>query len=105
MVRAKVVAALAHAEQTVRTFDGSSRELGSKATFRVPAGAVVRYETCGGGGYGDPAERDPDCVRTDVIEGKISRERAAAYGVAFRPGGLDIDAAATQRLRRRAGAA
>jgi len=27
MVRAKVVAALAHAEETVRTFDGSSREL------------------------------------------------------------------------------
>ena len=31
---------------------------------------------CGGGGYGPPAERDPDRVRHDVLEGWISAERA-----------------------------
>jgi len=44
---------------------GQARPLGSKTTFTVPAGGIVRYETCGGGGYGDPLERDPELVHTD----------------------------------------
>jgi hypothetical protein len=50
-------------------------------------------------------ERDPELVHTDLKEGKISPEAALRYGVAFQPGTLDIDAAATQRLRRKATAA
>jgi len=84
---------------------GEAKALGSKTTFTVPAGGVVRYETCGGGGYGDPLERDPDRVRADLKERKISPEAALRCGVAFRPGTLDIDAAATERLRRKASAA
>ena len=79
--------------------------LGSKTTFTVPAGGVVRYETCGGGGYGEPFERDPELVRADLKEGKISPEAAIRYGVALRPGALEIDDAATDRLRRKATAA
>jgi len=35
-----------------------------------------------GGGYGDPADRDPDAVRSDVIDEYVSRESArTSYGV------------------------
>ena len=42
----------------------------------MQAGDVVSYRTCGGGGYGPPAERDRDAVSRDVREGKVSLERA-----------------------------
>jgi N-methylhydantoinase B len=82
--------------------DGSQVDLPSKTTFPVQAGEVVVYETCGGGGYGDPLDRNPSWVLRDVIEGKVSRERAlSAYGVVFNADGMQVDAAATEDLRRR----
>ena len=36
------------------------------------AGDTISYRTCGGGGYGPPSERDPERVRRDVREGKVS---------------------------------
>jgi N-methylhydantoinase B len=36
-------------------------------------------ETAGGGGYGDPAARDPAQVRADVEDGKVSEGGAKAY--------------------------
>ena len=45
-------------------------------------GDVVRTMTGGGGGFGDPAERDPDRVREDVRNRHVSPEAAkAVYGV------------------------
>ena len=41
------------------------------------AGDVVRLESAGGGGFGDPRERDPELVRRDVRAGFVSREAAA----------------------------
>jgi N-methylhydantoinase B len=35
-------------------------------------GDLLRVITPGGGGYGEPSERDPEAVRRDMIEGKIS---------------------------------
>jgi N-methylhydantoinase B len=84
---------------------GQAKTLGSKTTFTVPAGGVVRYETCGGGGYGDPLERDPDLVCADLKERKVSPEAAGRYGVAVWPGTLEIDLTETERLRRKASAA
>ena len=44
-------------------------------------GDILKVYTGGGGGYGDPKDRDPQAVRNDVINGYISRERAqAVYG-------------------------
>jgi N-methylhydantoinase B len=63
--------------------DGVERRLGSKVTVELEAGDVISVRTCGGGGYGPPAERDPELVRRDVREGKVSAERARdVYGVA-----------------------
>jgi N-methylhydantoinase B len=61
---------------------GAETRLGSKSTVELEAGDTISVRTCGGGGYGPAAERDPDLVRRDVREGRISAERALdVYGV------------------------
>jgi N-methylhydantoinase B len=48
----------------------------------VKAGEVIRIRTTGGGGWGDPLERDVEAVRRDVVWGKVSRGSAERdYGV------------------------
>jgi N-methylhydantoinase B len=66
----------------------------------IRAGEVVRIETTGGGGWGDPLERDPDLVAVDVLQEKVSGESAERdYGVVLH--GSAVDSAATKRLRER----
>jgi N-methylhydantoinase B/oxoprolinase/acetone carboxylase alpha subunit len=63
-------------------------------------GDVVRIESAGGGGFGDPHERDPELVLRDAREGLVSREEAErAYGVALAPDGRNIDETRTAALR------
>jgi N-methylhydantoinase B len=65
----------------------------------VPVHAEVIVRTGGGGGWGDPRERDPEAVRTDVIEEFISRGSAREdYGVVLRDD-LSVDLEATATLR------
>jgi N-methylhydantoinase B len=60
---------------------------------------VISVRSCGGGGYGPPGERDPENVLRDVLEGKVSRERARdEYLVVI--DGDGVDQAATTELRR-----
>ena len=60
----------------------------------IAAGEVVRIETTGGGGWGDPLDRDPALVDVDVLQGKVSAEAAVAeYGAVLG------DAEATERRR------
>jgi N-methylhydantoinase B len=48
----------------------------------VPAGTLIRIRTTGGGGWGDPLDRDVGLVVRDVAWGKVSRAGAADdYGV------------------------
>ena len=47
-----------------------------KATHIVEPGAVIEMTTPGGGGYGDPRQRDPELVRDDVIAGYITPQAA-----------------------------
>ena len=59
-------------------------------------------ETPGGGGWGDPFEREPELVLRDVIDGVVSVEAAAEhYGVVIAGDGASIDAAATADRRRK----
>jgi N-methylhydantoinase B len=60
----------------------------------VGRGEVIRIETTGGGGWGDPLTRAADAVALDVLQGKVSREAAERdYGVVLEPGGgVDRDA-------------
>jgi N-methylhydantoinase B len=86
----------------------------------IPAGTLVRVETTGGGGWGDPLEREPELVALDVLEGKVSARAARdEYGVVLagadgapQPTGARnpaaaprVDAAATRALRDRLRAA
>ena len=59
--------------------------LPGKVTMTVPQGALIVHEQAGGGGYGDPRERDAGLVREDVADGKISREFAREHH------GVEID--------------
>ena len=57
----------------------------------VAGGDFVRLELPGGGGFGDPAERDPEQVVADVADGLYTREAAERdYRVALtREGAVD----------------
>jgi N-methylhydantoinase B len=62
-------------------------------------GDVYRHVMAGGGGFGDPLERDPESVRVDVLDGKVTIEHArAAYGVVIDARRV-VDVNATQSLR------
>ena len=55
----------------------------------------------GGGGYGDPLDRDPEAVAADVRGGVISAEAAReVYGTVLAEGGKGIDRDATDALRK-----
>jgi N-methylhydantoinase B len=67
----------------------------------VPAGTAAVIATAGGGGWGNPFDRDPKLVRQDVVDGYVTIESAARdYGVAIDPQTLEIDLGATATLRR-----
>jgi len=69
------------------------------AHIPVPLNASAIVRTGGGGGWGDPYQRDPELVRADVMEELVSREAARdQYGVVLRDD-LSIDQEATGRLR------
>ena len=68
---------------------------------QLKPGDVVTIDAPGGGGYGNPFERDPEMVLGDVLEGYISFEKARAdYGVAIDPKTLAIDLEETKKLRK-----
>ncbi|HEY1298014.1 MAG TPA: hydantoinase B/oxoprolinase family protein, partial [Chloroflexota bacterium] len=85
--------------------------LNPKELLFHPAGSRVETALPGGGGYGDPFEREPSAVLDDVLNGYVSLEAAAHdYGVVIHttqrpdeqitlPRHLSIDFAATDRLR------
>ncbi|MGB3733137.1 hydantoinase B/oxoprolinase family protein [Microbacterium sp.] len=61
--------------------------------------STVEYHNWqGGGGYGDPIERDPQAVRADVVALAVSPEVALdVYGVAVRDGVVDANATEARR--------
>ena len=76
----------------------AAHDIGKRTVYRPELGEVIRRWCGGGGGFGDPLERDPDLVVADVAAGLVSPARARdVYGVALVEGA--IDAAATRSLR------
>jgi N-methylhydantoinase B len=71
----------------------------------VAAGQLINYDYGGGGGWGDPLDRDPQAVLDDVLDEYVSVEGAERdYGVIL-VGSLDdltleLDEDSTRRLRR-----
>ena len=68
---------------------------------RMKPGDVIIMDAAGGGGYGNPLDRDPEMVQDDVIQGYVSLEKAREdYGVVIDTGTMKVDTAATEELRR-----
>lgn len=81
--------------------DGVRQPLPSKVdNVRARAGDRVIFRTAGGGGWGDPLERDAGRVRNDVARKLMSAEKARdEYGVVLAGNRLEIDRRTTDELR------
>ncbi len=77
-----------------------NRPLPSKLNITFRRGDVFRHELAGGGGWGDPLERDPEMVLTDVRNELVSAQAAARdYGVVIDCAAWFVDTQATGALR------
>jgi len=80
--------------------DGGREELPSKKMIVLHPGDRVWEYIAGGAGHGDPLERDPERVLTDVLDGKVSREAGReTYGVVLASGGVSVDEGRTKECR------
>jgi len=69
-------------------------------TFIMVNKDVLLYRWHGGGGYGDPIDRNPESVRRDVVNDFVSLECARdIYGVIINPETFEVDAAKTEQKR------
>jgi N-methylhydantoinase B len=89
------------ASQVIRS-DASRKEIPSKGEFEVVhRGDRVHIRPAGGGGYGNPLEREPQLVLDDVLDGYVSQSAAAElYGVVLDGEARKVDTQATATRRR-----
>jgi N-methylhydantoinase B/oxoprolinase/acetone carboxylase alpha subunit len=67
--------------EVVGGIDEAGNHHTAKRSFDLSRGERLRIESAGGGGYGDPRDRDPLAIEQDVVNGHVTREQArAAYG-------------------------
>jgi N-methylhydantoinase B len=79
---------------------GSERILRTKVTDSLQPGDLIRHIQPGGGGWGDPLDRDPVAVLRDVLNDKVSRRQAdELYGVVLNATNSAVDEEATSRKR------
>ncbi len=82
--------------------DGRMEEVAPKATLRLAAGDQLHVFTAGGAGYGDPLQREPQAVLSDVLDRRVSARAARDdYGVVLALGDGTVVAEETRRLRER----
>lgn len=73
----------------------------SKGVDEIRAGNLLSIRLPGSGGYGSPLERDPERVRWDVLNGKVSlRSAREDYGVSFNQD-LSVNEKETAALRKK----
>jgi N-methylhydantoinase B len=79
--------------------NGQEEIVGNKAeNIHVNAGDELHFITWGGGGWGDPLERDPALVAKEIAQGLVTIAGARNYGVVVASDGA-VDTAATEALR------
>ena len=82
--------------------DGTIEHLHSKEVIELNTGDTLVRETGGGGGFGDPLQRDPRMVVDDVLDRKVSATSARDdYGVVLAADHMSHDERATIDLRAR----
>jgi N-methylhydantoinase B len=71
---------------------------GKVSGFPLQEGDIVLCQTSGGGGYGNPLDRNQQAVLQDVAEGYVTRDKAErVYGLVLEGDG--VDPAATEARR------
>ena len=89
----------ARAKKVLERADGTTEIVGNKVEdVEVKAGDLLHFITWGGGGWGDPLERDPETVGLEIRQGLVTPEGARDYGVVADGDGM-VDTAATNALR------
>jgi N-methylhydantoinase B len=89
----------ARARKILEKQDGTQTIVGNKLEeLKVQKDDILHYITWGGGGWGDPFERDPALVAKEIVQGLVTVEGAKAYGVVVAADG-SVDPAATEQLR------
>jgi N-methylhydantoinase B len=80
--------------------DGQKTKIRGRRMYQLEPADTIQKISGGGAGVGDPAERDPEKVRWDVINKFVSLEKAREiYKVAINPKTLQIDLEETRILR------
>lgn len=78
--------------------DGTREILPSKCDrVHVRKGDLIVFDTWGGGGWGDPLQRDPLKVLVDIQRGLVTVEGARRYGVIIENGAINTSATETLR--------
>ena len=91
----------ARARKILERGDGSQEIVGNKVEdVSVKAGDLLHFITWGGGGWGDPLERDLELVSLEIRQGLVTADGAKDYGVVADAGG-NVDASETEALRAR----
>ncbi len=92
---------LTRLEMWIESPNGEKRVLRTMANEPVYPGEVCCSKSPGGGGWGDPLDRDPQRVWADALDGLVSLERAReVYGVLVDPVTMELQEEATERLRK-----
>lgn len=87
------------ARKILEKADGTRIIIGNKVEdVEVEVDDQLHFITWGGGGWGDPLERDPALVSLEIVQGLVTPEGARAYGVVADAAGV-VDSAATEKLR------
>jgi N-methylhydantoinase B len=87
------------ARKILEKADGTQQIVANKIdNIPVAKGDKLHYITWGGGGWGDPLDRDPALVGKEITQGLVSTDGAKSYGVIAASDGV-VDAAATEALR------
>jgi N-methylhydantoinase B len=82
------------------TTTGSAREDCQWGEYPLKTGDALYIRNVGGGGYGDPLEREPAAVLADVQLGAVSHAMALEiYGVVLTESGEEVDEGATRARR------
>ena len=74
--------------------------LPTMGTTDMKKGDFIRHEMASGGGWGNPLERDPEMVLSDILDEKVTVEHALKfYGVVFNRENKVVDLVATKKQR------
>jgi N-methylhydantoinase B len=89
------------ARKVLEKADGTAQIIGNKVEdVHVDEGDQLHFITWGGGGWGDPLDRDPALVGKEITQGLVTVDGAKAYGVVATDDG-QVDGTATDALRSR----